>query len=152
MGSRGGLAVRIWSDDFQHEGVIPKLFTCDDRDVSPHLAWDGVPEGAQSLALIVDDPDCPGTWAHWLVCDIPPDAGGIPRGTVPAGSRQVRNDFGEVEYGGPCPPRGTHRYYHRLYALATPRMEASDKRSFYAEVERHKLAEAVLMGRYHRSR
>lgn len=146
------MAVRIWSNDFQNEGAIPKLFTCDDRDVSPHLAWDGVPEGTQSLALIVDDPDCPGTWAHWLVCDIPPHVGEMPRGAVPTGSRQVRNDFGKVDYGGPCPPSGTHRYFHRLYALRTPRMDATDKRSFYAEVERSKLAEAVLMGRYKRSR
>ena len=146
--------MRIWSDDFQHEGMIPKVFTCDDRDVSPHLAWDGVPGGTQSLALIVDDPDAPvGTWVHWLVCDIPPGLTGIPRGTVPPGARQVPNDFGKVEYGGPCPPGGTHRYFHKLYALRVPSMErANDKGSFYQLVETNKIAEAVLMGKYKRSR
>ena len=145
--------MKLWSDDFQQEGMIPKLFTCDDKDVNPHLAWDGVPEGAKSLALIVDDPDAPvGTWVHWLVCDIPPDVTQIPRGTVPQGARQVRNDFGKVEYGGPCPPGGTHRYFHKLYALRVSRLEANEKRSFYAQVEQHKVAEAVLKGKYTRSR
>ena len=146
--------MRLWSNDFAHEGTIPRLFTCDDKDVSPHLAWDGVPPTAKSLALIVDDPDAPaGTWAHWLVCDIPPTVREIPRGAVPAGATQVRNDFGRPSYGGPCPPSGTHRYFHRLFALDVPRLEgASDRRSLYALVERHKLAEAVLMGRYKRSR
>ena len=114
--------MRIWSNDFHHEGKIPKVFTCDDRDVSPHLAWDGIPEGTQSLALIVDDPDAPvGTWVHWLVSDIPPHVAEMPQGTVPVGARQVTNDFGKVEYGGPCPPGGTHRYFHKLYALSVPR-------------------------------
>ena len=146
--------MRLWSDDFQHEGQIPKFFTCDDRDVSPHLAWDEVPEGTQSLALIVDDPDAPvGTWVHWLVCDIPPEVGEIPRGTVPQGARQVMNDFRKVEYGGPCPPGGTHRYFHKLYALRVPRLEGvDDKRAFYRSVSENRIAEAVLMGLYKRSR
>lgn len=146
--------MRLWSDDFQHEGRIPKLFTCDDRDVSPHLAWDEVPEGTESLALIVDDPDAPvGTWVHWLLCDIPPGVRELPRGTVPQGARQVTNDFGKVEYGGPCPPSGTHRYFHRLYALGTPRLEGvDDKRAFYQRVSEESIAEAVLMGTYKRSR
>ena len=145
--------MRLWSGDFQQDGMIPRMFTCDDRDVSPHLAWDGVPPGARSLALIVDDPDAPaGTWVHWLVCDIPPTVREVPRGTVPAGATQVRNDFGRPGYGGPRPPSGTHRYLHKLYALDAPRLGAADKRAFYAEVERHKLAEAVLMGKYMRGR
>ncbi len=146
--------MRIWSNDFQHEGMIPKLFTCDDQDVSPHLAWDGVPEGTQSLALIVDDPDAPvGTWVHWLVCDIPPHVAEVPRGTVPVGANQVRNNFGKVEYGGPCPPGGTHRYFHKLYALRVPRLEGADTISgFYRQVEANKIAETVPMGKYKRSR
>jgi Raf kinase inhibitor-like YbhB/YbcL family protein len=146
--------MRLWSDEFKEGGAIPKLFTCDDRDVSPHLAWDGVPAEAKSLALIVDDPDCPsGIWVHWLVCDIPTGTRSMARGAVPAGARQVANDFGAPRYGGPCPPSGTHRYYHRLYALDVPRLEgATDKRSFYQLVERHKLADATLMGTYRRVR
>lgn len=144
----------IWSDDFKQGGSIPKLHTCDGKDLSPHLAWDGVPPGTMSLALIVDDPDCPtGTWVHWLVCDIPPGVASVPRGALPQGARQVRNDFGKLEYGGPCPPGGTHRYFHRLHALSVPRLEgAVDKRAFYQLVERHALAQAELMGTYKRSR
>lgn len=145
--------MRIWSNDFQHEDMIPRLFTCDDQDISPHLAWDGVPEGTQSLALIVDDPDAPvGTWVHWLVCDIPPNVKEVPRGTVPMGGREVRNDFGRTRYGGPCPPSGTHRYFHKLYALRVPRIDATEKRAFYAQVQQHKLAETYIMGHYRRGR
>ncbi len=146
--------MRLWSDDFKNGDAIPKLFTCDDKDVSPHLAWDGVPPEAKSLAIILDDPDAPsGLWVHWMVCDIPPTVRSIARGTVPAGARQVANDFRKPNYGGPCPPSGTHRYYHRLHALDVPRLEgASDKRAFYQLVERHKVAEAVLLGTYRRSR
>lgn len=154
MMALGGKEMRMWSNDFQHEGMIPKLHTCDDRDVSPHLAWDDVPDGTQSLALIVDDPDAPvGTWVHWLVCDIPPSVTEVPRGAVPPGGRQVRNHFGKVEYGGPCPPGGTHRYFHKLYALRVPRLEGADTISdFYQQVEANRIGEAVLMGRYKRGR
>jgi Raf kinase inhibitor-like YbhB/YbcL family protein len=134
--------------------MIPRRFTCDDVDVSPHLAWDGVPETAQSLALIVDDPDAPmGTWVHWLVCHIPPTVTWVPQGTVPSGGRQVGNNFGKVEYGGPCPPGGTHRYFHKLYALQVPRLEGADNISgFYQQVEMNKIAEGILMGTYTRGR
>lgn len=146
--------MRLWSDDFNQNGTIPKECTGDGRDVSPHLAWDGVPEGTKSLALVIDDPDAPvGTWVHWLVCDIPPHITTIPKGTVPVGARQVANDFGRADYGGPCPPSGTHRYFHKLYALRVPRLEgANDKRTFNRMVEESKLAEAVLVGSYKRSR
>jgi Raf kinase inhibitor-like YbhB/YbcL family protein len=146
--------MRIWSNDFEHEGNIPKQLTCDDRDTSPHLAWDGIPEGTKSLALIVDDPDAPvGTWVHWLVCDIPPEVKEIPQGTVPPGARQVTNNFGKVEYGGPCPPSGTHRYFHKLYALPVKNLQgAANISNFYRLVEGMKIGEAVLMGTYERGR
>lgn len=144
--------MRLVSNDFQHEGMIPVLFTCDDRDLSPHLAWDDVPEGTKSFALIVDDPDAPvGLWVHWLVGNIPANVREIPRDSVPAGAVQVKNDFRKVEYGGPCPPGGTHRYFHKLYALNVGSMSGvKDKKAFYAFVEKHKIGEAVLMGTYKR--
>ena len=105
------------------------------------------------MALICDDPAVPsGLWVHWLVCDIPPTVREVSQRSVPKGSRQVMNDFRRVEYGGPCPPSGVHRYFFKLYALKVDRMTARDKRSFYAEVEKNKIAEAVLMGRYSRKR
>jgi Raf kinase inhibitor-like YbhB/YbcL family protein len=143
--------LKLRSKDFEHEGMIPSLFTCDDRDVSPQLSWDEVPEGTKSFALIVDDPDAPrGTWVHWLMCNIPPGTREIPQGVVPAGAMQVKNDFGKVNYGGPCPPSGVHRYFFKLYALNVDNIHGIDERNFYQKVNEHKIAEAVLMGKYTR--
>jgi Raf kinase inhibitor-like YbhB/YbcL family protein len=143
--------MKLESNDFEHGGDVPTKFTCDGADISPHLAWSGVPEGTKSLALIVDDPDAPmGTWVHWLVCNIPADTKEISQDSVPSGAKQVTNGFGKVEYGGPCPPGGTHRYFFKLYALDTEKLDVDYKKNFYKEVEKHKIAEAVLMGKYSR--
>lgn len=143
--------MRIRSNDFEEGGDIPSGFTCDGEDISPHLKWEEVPEGAKSFALIVDDPDAPmGTWVHWLLCDIPPGTREISQNTKPMGARQVINDFGREDYGGPCPPSGTHRYYFKLYALGIESLQAKEKGGFYREVEEHKIGEAVIMGRYSR--
>ncbi|UCF07898.1 MAG: YbhB/YbcL family Raf kinase inhibitor-like protein [Thermoplasmata archaeon] len=151
--SAGENSMKLKSNNFEHESMIPPLFTCDDRDVSPHLAWEEVPEGTKSFALIVDDPDAPmGTWVHWLVCNIPPDVREIPQGTVPAGSLQVRNDFGKPRYGGPCPPSGVHRYFFKLYALKVPNLEGVSDKNFYQKVKEQVIGEAVLMGKYTRRR
>lgn len=143
--------MKIKSNDFEPGGLIPPLFTCDGRDISPHLTWKEVPEGTKSLALIVDDPDAPmGTWVHWLMCNIPPNVRELLQGSLPAGVLQVKNDFGKADYGGPCPPGGTHRYFFKLYALNIETLERVDERNFYEKVEEHKIAEAVLMGKYSR--
>jgi Raf kinase inhibitor-like YbhB/YbcL family protein len=143
--------MKISSKDFKPEGMIPSQFTCDGKDISPHLVWEDVPEGTKSFALIVDDPDAPmGTWVHWLVCNISPNLREIPSGTVPSGAVQVKNDFGRLNYGGPCPPRGIHRYFFKLYALNVASLEGVNERNFYQKVEKHKIGEAVLMGRYSR--
>ena len=143
--------MKLKSDDFEHEGTIPSEFTCDGEDISPHLKWEEVPEDTKSFALIVDDPDAPlGTWVHWLICNIPKEAREIPKNSVPEKAVQVKNSFRKKEYGGPCPPFGTHRYFFKLYALDVEKLDAANKRRFYKEVEKHKIAEAVLMGKYKR--
>lgn len=143
--------MKLKSKDFENGGMIPSVFTCDDRDISPHLAWEDVPEGAKSFALIVDDPDAPmGTWVHWLLCNIPPNLREMQQNNVPSGALQVKNDFGKANYGGPCPPSGMHRYFFKLYALNTPSIEGINEKNFYDKVEEHKIAEAVLMGKYTR--
>ncbi len=143
--------MRLYSNDFERGGMIPHMFTCDGEDLSPHLAWEDVPEDTKSFAVIVDDPDAPmGTWVHWLVADIPQDVHEIPRGTVPHGATQIANDFRKIDYGGPCPPSGTHRYFFRLYALDTKFLTGVNERNFYEMVEKHKIAIAVLMGKYSR--
>jgi Raf kinase inhibitor-like YbhB/YbcL family protein len=143
--------MKLKSKDFENGGMIPSVFTCDDRDISPHLAWEDVPENTKSFALVVDDPDAPmGTWVHWLLCNIPPNLRELPQNNVPSGALQVKNDFGKANYGGPCPPSGVHRYFFKLYALNIPSLEGINERNFYEKVKEHKIAEAVLMGKYTR--
>ena len=154
------MTMTIHSTVFEHEGKIPRRCTCEGADVSPPLAWSGLPAGARSLVLIVDDPDAPDprnprmTWVHWVLYDIPATATGLPENVAPSalppGTREGLNDWKRTGYGGPCPPIGRHRYFHKLYALDT---ELGDLgRATKADVERamagHVLAEAVLMGTY----
>src|SRR5512136_615108 len=115
----GGTAmgtITVTSTAFKEGGMIPRKFTCDDRDVSPQLSWSNIPAGAKSIALICDDPDAPvGTWVHWVVFNIPATARELPEGikALPAGAKQGTNDFRKLSYGGPCPPGGTHRYFFK---------------------------------------
>jgi Raf kinase inhibitor-like YbhB/YbcL family protein len=116
------------------------------------LYWEDVPEDAKSLALSMTDPDAPsGTFIHWLVYNMPQGIRRVERGGLPAGATQVRNDFGRERYGGPCPPSGTHRYYFKLYALDTDRLEEKiTRRNFFEVVQKHMIGSAELMGRYRR--
>ncbi|MFW6128799.1 MAG: YbhB/YbcL family Raf kinase inhibitor-like protein [Candidatus Aminicenantaceae bacterium] len=107
--------MKISSPEFDHNGMIPKKFTCDGQDVNPVLEIDDIPEQTKSMVLIVDDPDAPmGTWVHWVVYDMSV-LNRIEEGQVPG--KQGMNDFGKKDYGGPCPPSGTHRYFFKIYAL-----------------------------------
>lgn len=142
--------MKLTSNDFKQGDMIPRKFTCQGEDINPHLAWDDVPEGVKSFALIVDDPDAPmGTWVHWLVKDIPTDIREIKQNSIPG--TQVENDFGKEDYGGPCPPSGVHRYFFKLYALDVESLDADNKDDFYEQVEEHSIAKAELMGKYKKS-
>ncbi len=154
--SEGGMnmaQLRISSPAFQSNGSIPQKYTCDGANVSPPLAFEGVPAGAKSLALIVDDPDAPvGTWVHWVICNIDATATGIAENSVPKGAVQGLNDFKRNDYGGPCPPSGTHRYFFKLYALdALLKLSANARK---ADLERimqgHIVAQGELIGLYRR--
>ncbi len=153
------MGLKLTSSAFNEGDLIPKLYTCDGKDISPPLAWTGVPGSAKSLALICDDPDAPaGVWDHWVLFDLPVSATGLPEAvqkveTPPLGGRQGRNSWGKVGYGGPCPPSGTHRYIFKLYALD---MELNLKAGVGKEdvekaMEGHILAQTQLMGKYKRS-
>jgi Raf kinase inhibitor-like YbhB/YbcL family protein len=152
------MALVITSSAFSEGQAIPNRYTCDGPDVSPDLAWSGVPETAASLALICDDPDAPmGMWVHWVLFNIPADADGL-SAEIPSdailenGARHGKNDFGKLGYGGPCPPGGTHRYFFKLYALDT-QVEldsGSTKDQLLEAMEGHILAEGQLMGIYSR--
>lgn len=153
------MAFELTSSAFGSKESIPDRYTCEGPDVSPPLAWSGVPEGAKGFALVFEDPDAPGgTFTHWLLYNIPADRHELPEGvendpSLPWGAAQGRNDFGNVGYGGPCPPMGsTHRFFFRLYALdeALNLPPGASRHQLLSEVEDHALARAGLMGEYGR--
>ncbi len=154
------MALVLTSTAFTHNGPIPKPYTCQGKDISPALAWSGLPAKAKSLVLIVDDPDAPDpakpkmTWVHWVLYNIPPSATGLAEaiapGALPAGTREGMNDWNRTGYGGPCPPIGRHRYFHKLYALDTvlPDLKRPTKAALEMAMQRHVLAEVELLGTY----
>ena len=142
--------MQIKSDDFKHNKMMNARFTCQGEDISPQLAFENIPEGTKSLALSVIDPDAPGgSFIHWLVYNIPADTKEISQGgPLPSGSIEVMSDFGKKEYGGPCPPSGTHRYFFTLYALDTAELQDLTKATFLGEVKRHAIETAEAIGLY----
>lgn len=152
------MQIEVKSGAFANEGMIPKLHTCEGKDLSPQLSWTTPPEGTKSLALIADDPDAPrGTWVHWVMYDIPPDVKELPEGvpgdkTLKNGAKHGITDFKRPGYGGPCPPSGTHRYFFKLYALDTTlNLEpGATKDQLLKAMEGHIVAQGQLMGKYKR--
>jgi Raf kinase inhibitor-like YbhB/YbcL family protein len=157
-------AMKITSTAFTDNGSIPAKYTCEGSDVSPALAWTGAPAGTKSFALIVDDPDAPDpaapkmTWVHWVLYDIPASAAGLPEAVAPAalpkGTLEGVNDWKRTGYGGPCPPIGRQRYYHKLYALDTvlPDLAKPTKTKLLDAMKGHILAETQLMGTYQKGK
>ena len=140
---------KMISKGFQDNGPLPKKYSTFGEDVNPDLEWVNPPEGTKSFALVNDDPDCPiGTWTHWLVKDIPATTTKIEENSVPG--VEVVNSWGCVEYKGPKPPSGTHRYYFTLYAMKVEKMKAKNMKDFYKEVEKESLGKAVIMGKFAR--
>jgi Raf kinase inhibitor-like YbhB/YbcL family protein len=153
------MAMTLNSPAFQQNGHIPSRYTCEGEDVSPPLTWEGVPTGAKSLVLIVDDPDAPDpkapkmVWVHWVVYNIAPDTKSLPenagKARLPQGVLLGLNDFKKTEYGGPCPPIGRHRYFHKLYALdISLDLKGATKSQIERAMRGHVLANAELIGTY----
>jgi Raf kinase inhibitor-like YbhB/YbcL family protein len=143
----------ITSPAFKHNQLIPTKHTCDGADVNPPLVIENVPPEAKSLALIMDDPDAPaGTWVHWLIWNIDPRTREIRENSVPSGAMQGVNDFRKRDYGGPCPPSGTHRYFFKLYALhATLTLgQNTTKAALERAMKGHIVAQGELIGLYKR--
>ena len=155
------MAMTIHSTSFQHGKPLAVQFTQDGENVSPALAWGGVPENAKSLALIVDDPDAPDpaspkmTYVHWVLYNIPVTATGLVEGVtedgLPTGAQQGKNDSGELGYTGPAPPKGRHRYFFKLHALDTTlQLDAPTKKELEAAMKGHIVGEAQIVGTYQR--
>lgn len=154
------MAFILSSPEFRHENAIPERFTCEGDDISPTLHWSGAPEEAQSLALLVEDPDAPDPEApkriftHWIIYNLPVDSRGLDeavrREDLPGGAQLGKNDFGRDMWGGPCPPIGRHRYVFKLYALdcRLDQLKMPDRRSLLEAMRGHILAQTELMGTY----
>jgi Raf kinase inhibitor-like YbhB/YbcL family protein len=158
------MAFTLRSPGFESQGSIPAEHTCEGDGTSPALTWSGAPADTKSFALIVDDPDAPDpaaprtTWVHWVLYNIPAATTALPAGasaaSIPAGAAEGINDFKRTGYGGPCPPIGRHRYFHKLYALDATLADL--KKPTKAQLEKamagHVLAEAQLVGTYQKRR
>jgi Raf kinase inhibitor-like YbhB/YbcL family protein len=149
----------IKSSAFGQNQAIPKKYTCDGSDISVPLTWIDPPQGTSSFAIIADDPDAPrGTWVHWVIYDVPATARDLSEGIAARekldnGSKQGKNDFGKIGYGGPCPPAGpAHRYHFKLYALdrMTGLSTGASKQQLLDAMKGHTLAQAELIGTYKR--
>lgn len=154
----------LTSPNFADGASIPSRYTCEGSDRSPGLTWTGTPAGTHTFVLIVDDPDAPDpaapktTYVHWVLYNIPGSASGIReaamRTHLPSGTKEGKNDWKRTGYGGPCPPIGKHRYYHKLYALDTelPDLREPTKAEVEAAMKGHILGQATLMGTYEKGK
>ena len=154
------MTMQLTSPDFVHLGAIPKIFTCEGDDSSPALSWSQLPQNTKSLVLIVDDPDAPDpaapkmTWVHWLLYNIPPTVTKLPKAVadidLPPTAQQGQNNWKQIGYGGPCPPIGRHRYFHKLYALdiELPNLHHPNKAQLEQAMAGHIIDYAELIGTY----
>lgn len=157
------MTLTLSSKGFTDGGEIPAKYTCEGDDISPALEWTGVPDETLSLVLIVDDPDAPDpkapkrTWVHWVLFNLPPDTTELPEGItsadLPKGTGEGLNDWKRTGYGGPCPPIGRHRYFHKLYALDTviDDVEKPTNAKVETAMSGHIIAKAELVGTYKKS-
>lgn len=146
--------LKLISPAFNNGDAIPSEYTCEGKDINPPLLFEYIPETIRSLALVMDDPDAPmGTWDHWIMWNISPEIDEIREDSVPAGAVLGRNSFQRLEYGGPCPPSGTHRYVFRLYALdiRLDLPEGASKENLEEAMENHIIEQAELIGTFIRS-
>lgn len=157
------MSIKITSTAFQPGGSIPSKYTCEDRDLSPPLAWSGAPPGTRSFALIADDPDAPDpakpqrVYVHWVVYNLPAATVALAENAskkgLPKGAVQGKNDWGKAEYGGPCPPIGRHRYFFKLYALDTEvaGLSSPTKGDLERAMKGHVLDSGELIGTYQKA-
>ncbi len=151
--STATVSIAVTSTAFTEGSEIPTLHSCEGEDVSPPLAWSGVPEAAATLALVVDDPDAPsGTYTHWVVLDADPAVTSVAEAAVPAGGVQALNSGGVAGYAGPCPPSGTHRYRFTIYALDEPTglADGAPLADALSAVEAQAIAQGTLTGTFSR--
>jgi Raf kinase inhibitor-like YbhB/YbcL family protein len=145
------MSLELTSDAFANGQSIPAKYACTGRNISPALAWNEPPSSTQSFVLIMDDPDAPaGTWAHWVLFNIPTNTRSLQENIDTSAMSVGKNSWGDLGYGGPCPPSGTHRYFFKLYALDSTLSlsPGSTKEQLLKAMEGHILAQGELMGTF----
>jgi len=145
------MSLELTSNAFTNGQSIPAKYACTGKNISPALAWSDPPPGTQSFALIMDDPDAPaGTWVHWVLFNIPADARSLQENMDTSAMSVGKNSWGDLGYGGPCPPSGTHRYFFKLYSLDTTinLLPGATKEQMLKEMDGHILAQGELMGTF----
>ena len=154
--AQGKNNMKIFSNSFNNNENVPEKFTCNGKNISPHLKWENYPENTRSFALIMDDPDAPaGTWVHWIVYNIPSNINELKESVKLnlINATEGKNSWGNNSYGGPCPPPGnTHRYFFKIYALniKTNFPEGLTKSELLQRIKSHIISEAHLIGLYKR--
>lgn len=140
--------MELSSHDFKNNEILDKKFSYRADNISPSLKWEDIPSNTKSFAISCNDPDAPvGDWIHWLVCDIPRNISEIPQGG-PIPGTEIENDYRQIGYGGPAPPSGTHRYFFKVYALDTEKLEGITKQNFMEKVKEHTIESAEMIGLY----
>lgn len=144
--------MKLTSKNFTHNNNLPPKYTCDGDNFAPELTWHDYPKETKSFALTCIDPDSPGkNFIHWMVFNIPIETNGIPEGTVNInGGEGIKNDFGQTEYGGPCPASGEHKYIFTIYALNTEKIDEINKNNFLQKIEPYILDKTEIIGKYKR--
>lgn len=152
--------MEIFSNAFVEGGEIPAIYTCEGKNMSPPLEWQDVPIDAKSLVLIVEDPDAPDpadpkiVWVHWVLYNMDPRSMGLSENisdqSLPRGTLKGTTNWNKQQYGGPCPPIGRHRYFHKLYALNSvlPDLKNPTADQLKSAMQGQVIAEAVLIGTY----
>jgi Raf kinase inhibitor-like YbhB/YbcL family protein len=154
----------LTSSAFTSNGPIPAKYTCEGTDISPPLAWSGGPQNTRSYALIVDDPDAPDpaapkmVYVHWVVYNLPAGTTSLAENSaktgLPSGALHGSNDWKRQTYGGPCPPIGRHRYFHKLYALDTvlTGLKNPTKAQLESAMTGHVIGRTELIGTYQKAK
>jgi Raf kinase inhibitor-like YbhB/YbcL family protein len=160
-GSAPQVKLALSSSAFSADGAMPSKYSCEGQNVSPPLAWSGAPPSTKSFALIVQDPDAPDPAAptkvvtHWVVYDLPPTTTAIAEGGagLPSAAHQAKNEKGDPSYMGPCPPKGNHRYFFKLYALDSvlPALDGSKEKDIEQALQGHVVGTGELVGTYQKS-
>lgn len=140
----------ITSKNFANNTVIPDKYGCNAEDISPQLSWRDFPSETKSFVLVCHDPDSPsGNFIHWIIANIPNTVNEIAEGKMDIDNGTgILNDFGKIQYGGPCPGMGEHHYIFTVFALSTEKIDNINKDNYLTQIRPFLLDQANITGLY----